>query len=232
MLVLVPTLLALGLWQLDRAGQRRALHERMARAEAAAPVIVRSWEQLTDLPDWTRVRLRGQFLSEPHILLDNQLHRGQPGYHVFTPLQQGAESPVLLVNRGWVPTGLDRRFAPRLESAARGTTPLSGTLKPFPFSGIRLRELPPERLASGIYRVHSLRREALQEQLGREIRLRILRLDAESPGGYLRAWAPLRSPAARNVAYALQYFAMALVVLVVFIMLRVQARENPEEQAQ
>lgn len=235
LLVFMPVLLALGLWQLDRAGQRRALYENMVRAQARAPVTLHSWEQQA-APEWAwrRVLVRGQFLPGVQILLDNQLYRGQAGYHVFTPLQQaaaqGERGRVLLVNRGWVPVGLDRRLAPRLEPVPRGFVQLSGALKPFPFSGIRLRKLPPEQLAPGVYRVHSLQREALQEQLGRELFGHVLRLGPESPEGYLRAWTPPRSGAGRNIAYALQYFAMALVLLVVFVVLSV-VRGEPERDA-
>lgn len=235
LLVLAPVLLALGLWQLDRAGQRRALYENKVRVQAIAPVAIRGWEQQAAPEwEWRRVLLRGRFLPGVQILLDNQLYRGQAGYHVFTPLQeaapQEARGRVLLVNRGWVPVGLDRRLAPRLSPVPRGFVQLSGTLKPFPFSGIRLRELPPEQLAPGVYRVHSLQQEALQEQLGRELFGHVLRLGPESPEGYLRVWAPPRSGAGRNIAYALQYFAMALVALVVFIMLGV-VRVAPERGA-
>ena len=55
-----------------------------------------------DLAEWTTVTATGTFDPSQQVLIRNRSYRGQPGYHVVTPLEQ-ADGTALLVNRGWVP---------------------------------------------------------------------------------------------------------------------------------
>lgn len=228
-LVITPALVALGFWQLDRARQNRILHENLLRAQTAEAKDLddasAAREDLAALL-WSRVRVGGRFVHNIHILLDNQVHDARPGYHVFTPFQLARRPElVLLVNRGWVSAGEDRRAAPVLQRERADTElTLSGVIRPLPFSGIRMRTLPPERLAPGVYRVHSLREEELREQFGIAFGKQVLRLDPGSPAGYLRAWSPPRSKAKRNLAYAFQWFAMAATLLVIFVAVNLKRR--------
>ncbi len=92
----------LGVWQLERMQQRRALNAALARRIAMAP--------LTGLPDaaadsvrYRRVTLSGVFDFERQLVVAGRSLRGVPGAHVVTPLVLPSGVGVL-VERGWVPT--------------------------------------------------------------------------------------------------------------------------------
>src|SRR3990170_3607683 len=60
-----------------------------------------------------RISVRGEFLPERTVLLDNKLRRGRPGYEVVTPLRlAGAREMHVLVNRGWIAAGARRDEIP------------------------------------------------------------------------------------------------------------------------
>src|SRR5687768_2143218 len=80
--------IALGNWQSGRAEEKRTA----ARVE--------------------RVVVRGQFLHQHTLLLDNRLRQGRPGYEVLTPLALEDGRTHVLVNRGWVAAGASRDTPP------------------------------------------------------------------------------------------------------------------------
>src|SRR5215470_4136968 len=96
--VLVPTGVALGFWQLDRAAQKRALEESRLASYGALPI---DEEQLSAAGDFTRVRLSGHYDETQQFFVDNYTRHGVPGYIVVTRFETiGGRS--VLVNRGWI----------------------------------------------------------------------------------------------------------------------------------
>ncbi len=210
----------LGQWQLDRAGQKRALaadrEHKQALPELGSDVLDAHTLAEPALL-WRRVRLRGEF-QDRHILLDNQMRQGRPGYLVFSPFRVAATGVGLLVNRGWVPAGQDRSQPPYLQRVT-GPLLLHGTLKPSPFSGIRLKQHSPERLTPRLYRVHSILPGELETLLEMPLLPVVLRLGPESVAGYIRESPVLAVGVERHLAYAFQWFVLMLTSLVICLML-------------
>jgi len=59
---------------------------------------------------------------------------------------------------------------------------------------------------------------------------RILLLDAEAPDGFERVWRPsIGAPAERHLGYAIQWFALGLVLLVAFVATSLQPGDPETE---
>lgn len=132
--VFVVTLtVSLGNWQLRRAQEKTALQSLLddakarpaARATTTAPLAAGT--DGAGLRPGQRLLLEGEWLPAATILLDNRTHAGQAGYHVLTPLKLADGSGVVVVNRGWIAVGPDRRAVPDV-SVARGPVRLEGRL--------------------------------------------------------------------------------------------------------
>lgn len=54
----------------------------------------------------------------------------------------------------------------------------------------------------------------------------IIRLDKQDANGFVREWATVSMPPQRHLAYALQWFVMALVVLIIFVALNLKKNEK------
>jgi surfeit locus 1 family protein len=106
-LAALGALLALGTWQVDRMAWKRALIAERAARLAAPPLQLQGPVANPERLDFRRVQVSGRFLNDRELYLGNRPRRGQPGYHVVTPLQR-ADGGVVLVDRGWVP--LDRKL--------------------------------------------------------------------------------------------------------------------------
>ena len=93
--------LALGAWQVHRLQwKNEVIAERQARREA--PPLAALPEKFDPAQhEFRRVRVTGRFLHDKEMYLAARSFRGNPGYHIVTPL---AVFPGhVLVNRGWVP---------------------------------------------------------------------------------------------------------------------------------
>ncbi len=94
----------LGVWQLQRLGERRALNAEISARLAAPPIDLSALRGAADLPDSFRFRAavaRGTFDFTREIVLTGRGYRGTPGVYLVTPLRL-ADDEAVLVERGWV----------------------------------------------------------------------------------------------------------------------------------
>jgi surfeit locus 1 family protein len=218
---------SLGYWQLGRAQEKQARFD--AFMSGSEEVVDATGLAFDELARYQRVRLRGSYDATRQILLDNMPSvRGQPGYRVLTPLERADGRGWILVDRGWVPLGATREELPDV-SVGVGERELSGTLDELPIPGVRVgpAETPGE---SGWPRVMLFPTRAdVESALGVTIEARIVLLDAGVPDGFERKWRPaLGFGPERHLGYAVQWFAFALVTIVLFVALNLR-RTNPAD---
>ena len=207
-LLLLGTVFALlGAWQLRRAATSQATLAQFERGDAAATLqeLPRS---LDEDQRFRRFEVQGEWVAEPQFLLDNQLHDGVAGYDVLTALRLPGVRERLLVDRGWVPTGPDRRVLPNvaIEGDARH---VSGRLERLRRPGLRLGDRTVPGPSAGLTVVQFPTADELAERLGAPVFDYQLLLDAEAPDGYMRDWQAPGIPVERHLAYAGQWLLLA-----------------------
>lgn len=214
-LLLLALLLALGMWQLQRAEQKRALLD----AYAARPTdeAVQLAAGFEPGPEWRyrRAAATGHYDAAHQFLLDNRVYQGRVGYHVLTPLQLESSDYVVLVNRGWVPQGATRAELPVIP-APSDRQQLVGLI-----------DLPPDKvfaLGEGEDRdpgwpkvLQRVRLQLQAEQLDRKLLPLILLLADDQTGGFVRDWKPVVFGPERHVGYAVQWFSLALALTVIYL---------------
>ena len=236
-LVVAATCIRLGIWQLDRLGQRRALNERIRTGLAAEPV---SFDTLPGTPDdvYRSVVATGTYDPEHEVLWYGRAFDGQPGHHVLTPLIVGTEQAgqgqiAILVDRGWVPAELG---TPPVEQATPPAGPVSATgfLIPAGDEG----DVVIDRDASG--RPLTVRRPdpaALGGAVPYDLWPLAMQLEEQSPpqAGELPVTVPPPElDEGPHLSYAVQWFIFATIALIGFVVLaRREAREQqrPAEHA-
>jgi surfeit locus 1 family protein len=137
---------------------------------------------------------------------------------------------VLLVDRGWVPLGVSREQLPVVFVDPKPRT-VAGRLDGLPVPGIRVGEAQAPG-ATGWPRVLNFPMQAdIEAVLGEKVESRIVLLDASNPDGYQRAWRPsVGVPPERHLGYAIQWFALALALIVIFVALSL--KRDPNDQVQ
>ena len=199
---------SLGAWQLRRADASRTTFEDFAARAVETP--------LTALPNgfdetrrFRRIEVRGEYVPEPQVLLDNMLHDGAAGYHVLTALRVAGRRELVLVNRGWVPLGADRRALPdvAVDASARR---IVGRLERMPRPGMRLGGEDAVAAGAATIVMQYPTAEDVERVLGQPVLDYQLLLDSTDVDGYVREWrAPAIQPE-RHLAYAGQWLALAI----------------------
>ena len=90
----------LGLWQLDRLGQRKVRNAGIAAAFREVPVTAETAIR-DSVTRFRRVRVSGQWDYFRESTVGGRTRSGSPGVHVVTPVTL-ADGASILVNRGWV----------------------------------------------------------------------------------------------------------------------------------
>lgn len=195
--------IALGLWQLDRAGQKRAIRDAM-QARVALPVIDASgWAPDIDARGeiHRRAVVRGEWLSDQTVFWDNRSMNGAAGFIVVTPLRL-ASGAVLLVQRGWVPRDPRDRFAlPKLEQPA-GPVALEGSIASF----------PSKRIELGRGEEGAIRQNIVPEGFRLPAGSRLLTVSFVQGGrdpGLLRDWPVPGDGIDKHLGYAFQWFTLS-----------------------
>jgi cytochrome oxidase assembly protein ShyY1 len=222
----------LGFWQLDRGKQKRAMLEQsqgVLAARKALPLMAAADSKRAEAYDWAMGQ--GRFLDKPAVLLDNQSSEGRSGVRVYRVFQaDAAGTPPLLVELGWLPLPGDRTL-PRIEAFA-GTTQVAGLLAPPPSAGLAAAVVSPQ--ADGNLLATSLAHAGLARALQLPaLAPRLLRLDPALRIGYRRDLniLPNTLPPERHLGYAVQWFGLALAVLITALVLTLRKRRRRSQAA-
>jgi len=173
---------------------------------------------------------RGRWDTRLSVLLDNQVAASQAGYLVFTPLALDGCDCAVLVNRGWIALGADRQAVPAVTPIATAVT-LHGSAAPPPSPGVGIDTEYADWLAPGLLRVQRVDLAALSRRLGTRLLPLTVRLDRDAADGYLRDWTAPPNRADRHTAYAVQWFALGTLVLVVWVAVALKRRKKKPSSA-
>ncbi|MDH3768945.1 MAG: SURF1 family protein, partial [Gammaproteobacteria bacterium] len=154
-------------------------------------------------------------------LLEGFSHEGQPGLHVLTPfLLPGNE--IVMINRGWLPETRTRDTSPDL-SVGEDVRELNGRVVPYPQAGLRLEaEAATQWPRRVVYPTH----QDIADALGVQVHPHMIWLNANEADGFVRAWKPSEFGPARHVGYAVQWFGLAVTLILIYIILQFRRRRE------
>lgn len=212
-LLFLPILCALGVWQWQRAEEKLVVESHLADRAALAPVDLDT-ARLDMPPDLSRVRLRGRLVVDRMLLRDNRTFEGRAGYQlhaVLVPDGSGPDDAAVLVDLGWVLAPAKRSVLPE-PALPGGIVTLVGTLDRNRQQGVVFGA--PVEEDGWPRRVQQIDPPALEALLGRPLYPAIVVADAPMPGVQTYSWNPVRMTSATHRGYAVQWFGLALVLAV------------------
>jgi len=223
MMFFVIVFSSLGRWQLNRADEKNVKHEQMQFYIKQPPINLPS--ALVKLKDfeYREVEVRGEFVNNQTIFLDNKMYQRRAGYHVITPFKIANSLLHVPVNRGWVGVGLDRSILPEVK-AINGELTLVGTVVS---PEIRSLTLSDEFVHGEVWDKFDLQRYVAETSLEMQPILVLQKNDIED--GLFRDWSRPSSGADKNIGYAIQWFSLAIATLILFIVLNVKRSNRKGE---
>jgi surfeit locus 1 family protein len=219
-LAALVTFVGLGTWQVQRKAWKEALIDTLEQRLSAAPVELpprERWLRLDQADEeFRRVRFSAAFVPGAEALVygSGSALRGDvsgPGYWLFAPARL-ASGGVVVVNRGFVPEGRQHQ-ATRNVGEPTGTINLVGAMRwPEPRSFF----LPTDQPKSNLWFVRDHLAIAAAKGWG-EVAPFFIELESpQPPGGFPRAGVLKVNLRNEHLQYAITWYGLALVVVVMF----------------
>lgn len=219
-LIGVALTFSLGRWQLGRAQQKIALQAALSERERLPALDGRSLtgelnaEQRGALLDRS-VTLRGQWLPERSVFLDNRPMQGKTGFYVLTPLRLVGSNAVVLVQRGWAPRNFAQREALPAVQTPAGEVQVSG----------RVAERAPAVYALGQEPGGAIRQnldlDAFRVETGLSLAPLIVVQTGAASEGLQRDWPAPNAGVDKHYGYAFQWFGLCALIGLLFLWFQV-----------
>ncbi|WP_130437464.1 SURF1 family protein [Streptomyces sp. BK239] len=235
-LLLIPTMIRLGIWQMHRYEERTARNQLVSDALSSAPVPVERMTSpghvVTRDERYRNVSATGRFDTSREVVVRRRVNADEAvGFHVLTPFVL-TDGKVLLVNRGWVPADAPTQTAfPRVPAPPAGQITVTGRLMPdetTEASGIKdLKGLPDRQ-------VMLINSEQEARRLGAPVLGGYIALTSPAPRGDTPQLIgrPGDEDAALNYAYAIQWWLFSAAVPVGWVVLVRRELRDRRESAQ
>ena len=202
---------SLGRWQLSRAAEKEALQaaiaerQRLPALDGASLAQALSDDQARELLH-RAITLRGQWLADRTVFLDNRPMARQTGFYVLTPLRLTGSKRVVLVQRGWAPRHqVDRSLLPPVQTPT-GEVQVSGRIAAHP---PRVYQLGQEQ--GGAIR-QNLDLDAWRAETGLPLAPVLVVQTGAASDGLQRDWPEAASGVEKHYGYAFQWFGLCTLI--------------------
>lgn len=202
---------SLGRWQLSRAAEKEALQaaiaerQRLPALDGASLAQALSDDQARELLH-RAITLRGQWLADRTVFLDNRPMARQTGFYVLTPLRLTGSDRVVLVQRGWAPRHqVDRSLLPPVQTPT-GAVQVSGRIAAHV---PRVYQLGQEQ--GGAIR-QNLDLDAWRAETGLPLAPVLVVQTGAASDGLQRDWPEAASGVEKHYGYAFQWFGLCTLI--------------------
>lgn len=216
-IVCIGILTSLGCWQWSRAHTKEILLKSFTERTEQAPLLTSSLDTKEKDLRFYRAQLSGHFDNDHTLLLDNKIHEGKVGYEVYTPFIADGLSNPILIDRGFIPIGKSRKELPSIRDIP-GNTTITGMLN-LPPTYVSLGKMTDSSTITWPLRVEYIHLSEVTPLLQHSLYPYLLILTPKDPAAYDVTWQIVIMPPERHMGYAVQWFALALTLLVIFVAL-------------
>lgn len=203
-----------GRWQTRRAVERESNQAKLeARSRAPVIDITRAAMEPDDI-EYSRVRVKGEFVRDWPLYLDNRPYQGRAGFYLLMPLKIAGSDRSVLVMRGWFARDMQERSkVPPIPTPA-GMVEVDGIARRHADRLYQFGSTPPLKAGAIV-------QNAEIAEVAAASKLRLLPFLIEQTGnmqdGLVRDWPHPASGADKNRGYAIQWYGLALTALIFFV---------------
>ena len=217
---LVALLIALGSWQLSRLAEKTELISKFEQRSKGPAIAISQIFEPIDNFEYQRVGVTGKYLHQSEIYLTGRTYEGNAGFHVITPFQ--TQEKTILINRGWGSEAY-RLPSTRPFSLIEDEIYLEGILRLPGKKGYFVPENEPENGFWFTLKPDEIGKFLKREEINKEFYIDIIRT------GEVIA-LPIAAEVNINLRnshfnYALTWFGLGLVLIVVYFAFHYQCRQ-------
>ncbi len=210
-IIFVPITISLGLWQIQRADEKREIIANYDELLTSSPVNI---EIKTNYQNWQPVETIGTY-KDLVVFEDNAILNGKAGFKIYHLFQNG-DGSMIFVHRGFIERNLIKNNLPNVD-IPKGKKVLGGSVliknnntfvKDVEESDFRIiQEFNTDSL---IKKFPLLKDNYLHPFL--------LNLDTRNEDKFLSIEKPVNMTASKHIGYAIQWFGLcaALIILTIY----------------
>ena len=216
--LVVALFVYLGLWQLQRAEEKQQMLDTQQVQSHQQPL---RWSPGHILPvQYQSVRVRGTALPVL-LLLDNQHQQHLLGYDMIVPVLLDANQ-VVLIDYGWIAGDPSRATYPSMP-IPQGRLNLIGQAY-YPSNKSWLLGSAVEYPRAGVFLLERMDVNSLRDLLHKSVYPFMIRLQPKGHQSLVRDWPVISMSPTRHYGYALQWFVMAVVLVILYVALNMKKK--------
>lgn len=207
-IILLPLLVYLGFWQIHRGDIKNQIQKLFFQRSLLKPINLNQNKNIDLDKNYFPSKMQGHFDNKHTFLLENKIYLHKVGYEILTPFILHAGQKAILVNRGWIAQGIDRKYIPSIPSFDKEIN-LHGLIifpnKTFSFTQTNEKGWPK--------RIQSINPEFLEKN---NFKSYIFIINTQSPYSFTPIWHPISLQPSRHYAYAFQWFGLSITLLIAY----------------
>ncbi len=221
--------IGLGNWQQGRAAEKLAMQEKLAAFGAQPPVVLGPAITPAAALDYRRVTVTGEFVAGWPLFLANRPMAGRSGYYLVMPFKIAGSNTHVLVLRGWLPREAEYGKLPAFTTPS-GVVTIEGIVSSTAGHVMDIgtaAPLAPRAIVQNIEPGAAARATGLA--------LQPFFVQQTGPGvpgeTLLRAWPAPSSGIDKHRGYAFQWYALAAMAALFFVVTGFRSGARQERAA-
>lgn len=209
---IVAFLLSLGMWQLSRMEEKKEQQALLTKVESKSTLSFTEFvdqQSFSTVANGTRIYVNGEVDTKQAWLLDNQIHNKQVGYKVLANIL--TPRGTFLADFGWIKAQSNRQDFPQINLPK--TITQATAIVTYPSRNAFVNNSFTETMQINGTKISRI--QAVSEELGPVLSL------MDDVDEFQRFWIPIVMPPEKHLAYAIQWFGLAIAAGVIgFLRLR------------
>ena len=210
-IIFVPITISLGLWQIERANEKKVIIANYDKLLVSTPIALQKEQSLEN---WQPIETVGAY-QDLVIYEDNAINSGKAGFKIYHLFQNG-DGTFIFVHRGFVERNLIKNNLPRIDTPV-GKKNIKGTTL-FKQNNTFVKNIEE----SDIRIIQEFNTSVLIERFpilkDRYLHPFLFNLDVRDADKFQPIEKPVNMTATKHIGYAIQWFGLcaALIILTIY----------------
>ena len=210
-IIFVPITISLGLWQIERANEKKVIISNYDKLLVSTPIALQKEQPLEN---WQPIETVGAY-QDLVIYEDNAINSGKAGFKIYHLFQNG-DGTFIFVHRGFIERNLIKNNLPRIDTPV-GKKNIKGTTL-FKQNNTFVKNIEE----SDIRIIQEFNTSVLIERFpilkDRYLHPFLFNLDVRDADKYQPIEKPVNMTASKHIGYAIQWFGLcaALIILTIY----------------
>ena len=210
-IIFVPITISLGLWQIERANEKKVIISNYDKLLVSTPIALQKEQPLEN---WQPIETVGAY-QDLIIYEDNAINSGKAGFKVYHLFQNG-DGTFIFVHRGFIERNLIKNNLPRIDTPV-GKKNIKGTTL-FKQNNTFVKNIEE----SDIRIIQEFNTSVLIERFpilkDRYLHPFLFNLDVRDADKFQPIEKPVNMTATKHIGYAIQWFGLcaALIILTIY----------------